>query len=143
GESIVKGLEGAIEADSWSWGIENPTALLDGRYAGVKANFGKLTFVHSIDRASPALMQHCASGKIITDVRLSQARPTTYGPSIFLQIDLKNVIVNEVALSGAAPADIPTKENVSLTYSEIKVTYTQMQKDGSKVGDMMFQWNVA
>ena len=140
GESRAEGFKDAIEALSWQWGVSNTPAMRDGRQITTRANFNKLSFVHTIDQASPLLMQHCASGKHIENVRLTLPVP---GSKLnYLVIDLKDVIVSEVAISGDLSASNRPTELVSLSYSEIKMTYTPQRTDGSAGRAVLSQWNL-
>src|SRR6476646_9980820 len=63
GESLDDKHKDEIEVLSWSWGVTNDGAMRGGSGGGEgKASFHDLSFTHSIDKASPALLKACATG---------------------------------------------------------------------------------
>src|SRR6476469_10030911 len=68
GESKDAKHAGEIDVLSWSWGLSNATTLGHGAGGGAgKANLSELNFMHALDKASPVLMQTCASGEHIAE----------------------------------------------------------------------------
>ena len=64
GESKDAAHTGWIELVSYSWGVSNSGAMAYGSGGGEgKASFHDLSFVHKMDKASPALQQAAAIGK--------------------------------------------------------------------------------
>src|SRR5262249_1825873 len=63
GESLDSKHKDEIEVLSYSWGVTNAGSMAHGSGGGEgKASFHDLSFVHQIDKASPVLMQACATG---------------------------------------------------------------------------------
>ena len=63
GESLDRKHKVEIAVKSISWGVANTGSMAAGSGGGEgKAVFHDLTFTHFIDKASPVLMQACATG---------------------------------------------------------------------------------
>ena len=63
GESLDAKHKDEIEVLSYSWGVTNAGSMGYGSGGGEgKATFHDLSFVHKVDKASPVLMQACATG---------------------------------------------------------------------------------
>jgi type VI secretion system secreted protein Hcp len=63
GESVGAKHKDEIEVLSFSWGVANSGSTPSGGGGGAgKAAFQDLSFVHDIDKATPALFKACATG---------------------------------------------------------------------------------
>jgi len=69
---------------------------------------------------------------------------TTHGNELqcYLQFELKNVRVTSFSISGSTDGEQVPTENFSLSYTEIKVTYTQHDEKGKKKGSVEYSWKV-
>src|SRR5215468_8830003 len=71
GESIDDKHKDEIEVLSYSWGVSNAGSMNYGTGGGEgKASFHDLSFAHKIDKASPVLMQACATGVHLKDATI-------------------------------------------------------------------------
>ena len=135
---------GAIEAESWQWGIANTSSSIDGSRIGTgRASFDQVTFVHMVDQASPILMQYCASGSVVRgETRLSLLATVRDRPNLVFEIVLQNVIVSKIVASGDRSGR-PPMEEVSLSFSAVTAEYTPYRSDGSKTEPIRFGWDLA
>ena len=63
GESLDDKHKDEIEVLSYSWGVSNAGSMASGSGGGEgKASFHDLSFVHKVDKATPVLLQSCATG---------------------------------------------------------------------------------
>ena len=68
GESPDDKHKDEIEVLSISWGLSNSGSMSHGTGGGEgKASFSDLSFMHTVDKASPVLMQACALGTHLKD----------------------------------------------------------------------------
>src|SRR5689334_12942732 len=77
GESIDDKHKDEIEVLSFSWGVLHPQASAGaggGGGAQGKTTFHDLSIVHKIDKASPVLMQACATGTHLKDATITQRK---------------------------------------------------------------------
>jgi type VI secretion system secreted protein Hcp len=134
GHSEVKGFEGQIQLESFSWNMQQRTSFgaSSGGGAG-KVNMGDLTFVHNVDKATPKLMMACCTGSHIKDAVLTCRKAGGESAVDFLKITLSDVIVSSVSPSGTNNDDTPN-ETVSLAFAEYKVEYQEQDNKGAKKG---------
>jgi len=140
GESTHKDHKGEIEVLSWSWGVQQHSALAGGGSGKGKAQPGDMTFTHYYDKASPVLAKHCVAGKHFKDAVLT-ARKAGEGQKDFLKITLKEVFVTSVSPAGSSGGDLV--ETVSCSYKDVEFEYKPQDDKGGLGGAVKFGWNVA
>ncbi len=106
------------------------------------ATFGDIVVVKEIDKSSPKLQESVATGQVFPRLELELASPSSTKSEPYLRYELTNVIVTNYRVSGSASGDPLPTETISLNYEEIKVTYTEVAKDGSKGGNVEYTWKV-
>lgn len=146
GESTVQGFPGApIEAENFDWGLSRPgadTGYTATRISGAPS-IQALRFSHYFDKASPKLMEYCATGKTIPRAIVAVQKTGRDGLSLnYFVIELKNVMVTAVQLGGTDQSGLIV-ENVSLTFGEYKVKYTQSDATGKSMGTVETSYNIA
>ena len=115
GESLDDKHKDEIEVLSWSWGVTNAVSV-SGTGAGQgKASFHDLSFTHKIDKASPVLMQACATGAHLKEATITH-RKAGKGQQEFLVIKMNDVIIT--ALMNAESRDGGRAETVSLAFAK-------------------------
>lgn len=137
GESTSVQHKDEIEVDSWSWGLSNAGAPAagggGGSGAGVGAGkpaFSDLTFTHHVDRSSPQLCRHCATGRHIKLGTLFVARPGA-GTQDYLTIKLRDVRVTSVTLADVESDAQPPVESVTLAFAKVEYAYRPQKPNGS------------
>jgi len=137
---------------SFSWGATQPGTMATGGGGGSgKASFNDLSVVALIDKASPAVMKHCASGKHLNQVQLSVCKAG--GTQIeYSRITLDDVMVTSVQLSGEnssatnANASSTPAESVLVNYAfqAAKVThqYWEQTDKGGKGAESQLAWDI-
>jgi type VI secretion system secreted protein Hcp len=138
GESLDSKHKGEIEVLSWSWGVSNPVSLAGSGAGQGKAHFHDLSFTHKIDKASPALMQACATGVHLKEATITH-RKAGKGQQEFLVIKLNDVIIT--ALGDLDTGDDST-ETVSLAFAKIGVEYRPQKADGSLDAGIFFKYDL-
>ena len=72
GPSEIKGFEGQIQLESFSWNMQQVTSFGSSSGGGAgKVNMGDMTFVHSVDKATPKLMVACCTGAHLKEAILT------------------------------------------------------------------------
>lgn len=138
GESLDSKHKDEIEVLSWSWGVSNPVSLAGSGAGQGKAHFHDLSLTHKIDKASPALMQACATGVHLKEATITH-RKAGKGQQEFLVIKMNDVIVT--ALADADSSDDST-ETVSLAFAKIDVEYRPRKTDGSLDAGIHFKYDL-
>jgi type VI secretion system secreted protein Hcp len=139
GESHDDKHKDEIEVLAFSWGVAN-TANIGGGGAGAgKATFHDLSFTHTIDKASPKLLQACATGVHLKEATITQ-RKAGKGQQEYLIIKLNDIIITSVQLSDASGGT--AAENVSLAFSKIDLEYKPQKADGSLDAGIHFKFDI-
>ena len=134
GQSQIKGFEGQIQVQSFSWNMSQTTSFGSSSGGGAgRVNMGDLTFVHSVDKGTPKLMVACCTGAHLKDAILVCRKAGGDSAIDFMKITLTNVIVSSVSPSGSNDSDTPS-EAVSLSFAEYKVEYQEQDNKGAKKG---------
>ena len=137
GESADAKHKDEIEVLSFSWGVTS-SAAGPGGVAG-KPVFQDLAFVHHVDKASPALMQACATGKRLKDATITQ-RKAGKAPQDFLIVKLSDVVITGVI--GTTTAGQPGAETVSLVFDKVHYEYRPQKADGSLEAPVLFKYDL-
>jgi len=140
GESVDNKHKDEIEVLSVSWGVTNasPFAASGGAAAG-KATFKDLSIVHTVDKASPKLMQACATGTHLKDATITH-RKAGKGAQEYLIIKMNDVIITGVTQSDASGQ--PGSESVTLAFAKVDVSYAPQKADGSLDAAIHFKYDI-
>ncbi len=140
GESMDDKHKDEIEVMSFSWGVNNSGSMSYGSGGGEgKASFQDLSFTHKVDKASPVLMQACATGVHLKDATITH-RKAGKGQQEFLVYKLNDVIITGVT-HGSNGADGAT-ENVTLSFAKVNVEYKPQKADGSLDAGVHFKYDI-
>jgi type VI secretion system secreted protein Hcp len=137
GESQDDKHKDEIAVLSFSWGVTN--AGSGGGGGAGRATFKDLSVVHNIDKASPLLMQACATGTHLKEATITQ-RKAGKGQQDFLIIKMNDVIITGVAPGGAS--DQPAPETVSLAFAKVDLEYKAQRPDGSLDAGIHFKYDL-
>jgi type VI secretion system secreted protein Hcp len=140
GESLDAKHKNEVEVLSYSWGVTNAGSMGHGSGGGEgKATFHDLSFVHMVDKASPVLMQACATGVHIKEGTITH-RKAGKGQQEYLIVKMNDVIVTGVTHGGSG--DSGTSENVSLAFAKVSVEYKPQKPDGSLDAGIFFKYDI-
>ncbi len=141
GESLDDKHKDEVEVLSFSWGVLNSGSIVSGGGGGAgKATFHDLSFVHNIDKASPVLMQACATGVHLKEATITH-RKAGKGQHEFLIVKMNDVIITSVTHGGSS-ADNGYPENVSLAFAKVNLEYKPQNADGSMGGGVHFKYDI-
>ena len=144
GESNDSNHDKWIDVLSIDWGIHKPGGGMTGqsRRRGA-AVVEDITLTIEYEKASPKLQEKCLKGEIIPKLEIEQT--ATYGGAraTYLRYELKNVMITSYQFnaSGNDEAGPPTVV-VGNNFEEIKVTYTEMDDEGSGKGNVETEFKV-
>jgi type VI secretion system secreted protein Hcp len=139
GESLDDKHKDEIEVLSWSWGVTNALTHAGSGAGQGRATFRDLSFIHKIDKASPVLMQACATGVHLKEATITH-RKAGKGQQEFLVIKMNDVIVT--AVMDADSSDDGAAETVSLAVAKIDVEYRPQKADGSLDAGIHFKYDL-
>lgn len=134
GESTDDKHKGEIDVQSWSWGETNAgdAAHRGGMGAG-KVAMQDFHFVMSVNKASPKLMEACATGQHIGKAVLT-CRKAGGGQQDFLLVTMSDFIVSSYQTGGAGKSEIVPTDQISLNFSKIEVEYKEQTAKGTLAG---------
>jgi type VI secretion system secreted protein Hcp len=140
GESQDAKHKDEIEVLSYSWGVTNAGSMGHGSGGGEgKATFHDLSFVHNIDKASPVLLQTCATGTHLKEATITH-RKSGKEQHEYMIVKMADVIVTGVTHGGSG--DSGHSENVSLSFAKVAVEYKPQKADGSLDAGIFFKYDI-
>ena len=140
GESLDDKHKNEIEVLSFSWGVTHAGSMASGGGAGAgKATFQDLSIVHRIDKASPALMQACATGTHLKEATITH-RKAGKGQHEYLIVKMNDVLITSVTHGGATGE--PASESVTLVFAKVDLEYKPQKADGSLDAGLHFKYDI-
>jgi type VI secretion system secreted protein Hcp len=135
GESADSKHKEEIEVLSFSFGVMNTGSSGMGSGGGSgRADLTDFSIVKKVDKSSPVLFQHCATGTHIKEATFVVRRAG--GDQLeYLKIKLADILVSSVRPGGSSSgADSIPIEEVALNFTQIKIEYQPQGADGKAQG---------
>lgn len=140
GESEDAKHKGEIQIESFSFGVQQTGASGHGGGAGAgKATFEDIHITKLADKASPRLMETCATGKHLKEGMIT-VRKAGGKQEEYYKIKLTDLIVSSMQNTGHGN-DAPM-ETLSLNFASIKFDYFAQKKDGTLEGQVSGGWDI-
>jgi type VI secretion system secreted protein Hcp len=145
GESTDDKHKDWIELLSFNHGVIQPVSTTKSSAGGAttgRSEHGDYTITKYIDKASPKLMEACATGKHFSKAKIELCRAG--GSQVpYMVVTMEEILISSVQHSSQDKStDFPV-ENISLNYGKIEWTYTQQKrKDGSGGGNVTAKYDV-
>ena len=142
GESQDSKHKNEIDVQSWSWGESNSgdAAHRGGMGAG-KVSMQDFHFTMSVNKASPKLMEACASGEHIKKAVLT-CRKAGKDQQEYLKVTLSDLIVASYQTGGSAGSGVVPTDQIGLNFSKIEDEYKEQKPDGTLGGAVKGGWNL-
>lgn len=141
GESQDANHKGWTNISSMSWGATQPHSMSSGGGAGAgKVTFHDLNVVAQMDKAYPAVLKHCATGKHLGQVEISLCKAGG-GQIEFGKVTLTDVLVTNVTVSGASAADT-VMINYSFQAAKVKAQYWEQTNQGGKGAESQMGFSI-
>jgi type VI secretion system secreted protein Hcp len=145
----IEGSSGDANHEKWidilsiDWGSNKPGGGSTGqsrRRGGVIVGDMRLTMAYDI--ASVSLLEKLNLGEVIPKLEIEQT--AIYGGSraTYLKYELTNVQVTSIDFNGGAVDESPPTVTIANNFEEYKVTYTEYDSEGNKVGSAETTWKV-
>lgn len=139
GESEDKQFKESIELQNFSWSVRNHGSFQYGGGGGAgKASFADLECSARASKASPNLMQKCASGDHIEKAVL-HVRKQGDGQKEYYTVTLEDLLVASYACT---PDDTGGSDHFSLNYAKIKFEYKPQDSKGSLGAAVTGTWDL-
>ena len=143
GESRDSRHPGAIELNSWSFGVANAGVHATSSGGGTgRVAFQEIHVTAAVSLASPQLMLHCATGKHITQgtITVRKAGDTAASGQEFLIVVMKDVVITSVQ-NNTNTNEGPT-ETFTLAFSKVEFEYKPQKPDGTLGPAAVFSWDL-
>jgi type VI secretion system secreted protein Hcp len=146
GDSTDAKHKGEIVLESFSWGETNTVSHLGTGTAGAgagKVSFQDFHFTSRVSKASPKLLQACASGQHIKDavITLRKSNPQSETQFEFLFYKFDTVVITSVQDAGDTSA-VPN-ESVSFAFAKVAVELKEQTAAGGVGTSVTFAWDLA
>jgi len=140
GESKDHKHKDTIHIESFSWGMNQTAAggTAGGHGAG-KVHVHDISITKFVDKSTPALLHHTASGKHIKDALIT-VRKAGEKPVEYLKIKLTDVFIASVQLAGHG-GDLIT-ENVTINFAKFHVEYLEQNEKGASTPGGEMGWDI-
>lgn len=143
GESKDSKHKGEIDVLSWSWGESNSGSHATGGGGGAgKVAMQDFHFTMKVNKASPKLLQNCASGKTCAKAMLTCRKSGSDKPQEYLLITFTDVIISSFQTGGSGGSDIVPVDQISLNFAKIEYEYKEQKPDGSLAGAIKAGWDL-
>jgi type VI secretion system secreted protein Hcp len=139
GESLDDKHKDEIEVLSFSWGVATTVAVGGGGGGAGRATFHDLSFNHTIDKASPQLLQACATGTHLKEATITH-RKAGKGQQEYLIIKMNDIIITSVSLADSSGGS--GSENVTLAFSKVDLEYKPQNPNGSLDAGLHFKFDI-
>lgn len=130
GESQVEGYKDWIQIESFSWGATQGGTMAYGGGGGAgKVSMQDFHFVMKINRSTPFLFKHCATGEHIKSAEL-HCRKAGGKQEVFLKIKFTDLMVASYQSGGSGGSDVIPMEQISLNFTKVEFEYFQQNAQG-------------
>lgn len=142
GESQDDKHKGEIGVESWSWGCMQTGSSASGGGGGAgKVSMQDFHFVMEVNKATPKLIEACATGKHIPKAILT-CRKAGGSQEEFLKYTFSDVLISSYHTAGSGHSDVIPMEQISFNYSKMEVEYKEQKADGSLGGAVKAGWDL-
>lgn len=140
GESADRDHKDWIDVTSYGLGFDSGAQATNGSTRRrSRATHTPLSVTKEIDKATPKLMESLVTGRRHPRAVMELTTPAgDSGRVVYLKVELTNVLVTSYNVSGSAGGN---DEELDFDYGAIKVTYSQYNGAGQKVGDTVFTYD--
>jgi type VI secretion system secreted protein Hcp len=142
GESTDKKFKGQVELHSFTFNAQQTgTQAFGGGGGAGKVSFSDLSCSKAFDKASPSLMQACATGQHFPEAIIT-CRKAGGEQEPYLVIKLKDVIVSSYNVGGHSKGDLPLMDDFSLNYGALHEEYKVQTEKGTVGSPVHAGWSL-
>lgn len=142
GESQATGHADEIEVVSWDWSEAQGGSFASGTGGGAgRVKMEDFTFTMRVCKASPKLLEKCASGEHIGQAIMT-ARKAGKTPQDFLKYTFKDLLISSFKTGGSGSDDVLPLDEVKFNFAKIKMEYAPQKNDGSLGGFIEAGWDL-
>jgi type VI secretion system secreted protein Hcp len=143
GESTVEKYKDQIEIMNFSYSCFQPVS--ESRSGGIhtcgRANHGTVNFSKFTDIATADILAAMWAGKTIKDATIRAVTNNNNDVIEYMTIVLTNVVFSNFSIHGGGNS--VASEEISLSYSKIKVEYHNQGENGTTPGKKPAEWDLS
>jgi type VI secretion system secreted protein Hcp len=144
GESTDDKHDKWIEIMSYSHGVSQPAsgAPSAGPRSAQRVVHNDFSIVKSVDASTPKLNLYCSNNDSIKEVIVELCKATG-NKETYMQYKMEGAIVTSVRPGGSSQGEerLPLEE-VTFSYNKITWTYTPIDAEGKKKGNIVSNWDL-
>jgi type VI secretion system secreted protein Hcp len=142
GESQNDKHKNQIDVESWSWGETNSgDAAERGGMGSGKVSMQDFHFVMRVNKASPKLMEACASGQSVSKGILACCKAGK-DEQEYLKITMSDLIISSYQTGGSNGDGVVPVDQCSLNFSKIEFEYKEQKPDQTLGGAVKGGWDL-
>jgi type VI secretion system secreted protein Hcp len=137
GESNDANHDKWIDVLSLHWGAHRPggTATGQSRRRG-GAIVEDMVIAIEYEKASPKILEKCLRGEVLPKLEIELTANYGGARATYLRYELKNVMVTSYNIDATGDESGPPVVEISNSFEEIKVAYTEYDDEGAKKGNV-------
>jgi type VI secretion system secreted protein Hcp len=131
GEATADKHKDEIQLESFSWGETNAGTSGHGPGSGAgKVVMQDFHFVMKVNKASPKLFLHCATGEHIKEATLT-CRKAGKEQQEFLKYKFNDILISSYQTGGSGHSDVVPTDQISFNFVKLEVLYKPQKADGT------------
>lgn len=142
GESTDDKHKNEIDVESFSFGAtQGAVGAFAGGHGAGKVSMQDFHFVMRVNKSTPKLMQHCATGQHVKEATLT-CRRAGKDQQEYLKVKLSDFIVSSYQTGGSRGDGVIPVDQISLNFSKIEFEYKEQKPDGTLGGTVKAGYDV-
>ncbi len=142
GESTDSKHKSEIDLQSFSWGESQTGSSSAGGGGGAgKVQMQDFHFTMKVNKASPKLLLHCASGEHFKEGLLT-CRKAGAQQQEYMKIKFTDLLISSYQTGASASSDTLPVDQISFNFSKIEYEYAAQKADGSLEGGIKAGWDL-
>jgi len=131
-----------VSLSSFRQGQYIPASAIGAASGGASSVFEEIALKKELDKASPKIAAAVSMGKVFPKVDIHITRAMSDGTRVtYYAYELTNVVLTSYRVRVSTKDDIPI-EDISLSFEQIKVTYTKYDDTGRSQSIAEYSWDV-
>lgn len=136
--------KGEIEVESFSFGVSQDAPPAAGGGGGTgRATFEALDVVAPFSKASPRLLQACATGEHLRSAVLTGSAGGGKGQFEFMRLTLSDVLVSAYRSGVESATAVIPSDRFSLSYSKLQIEHKAQSPTGTAGGSTVAGFDLA
>jgi type VI secretion system secreted protein Hcp len=141
GESADAKHKDEIDIEAWSW-AETQSAVMGQAGGGKvsKVSIEPFRFTTRLSKASPKLMQACASGEHFKKAVLT-SRKAGKEQQEYLKITLSDIVISSYSVEAGTTDNSSLTDRISISFEKIEFEYRETKADGTLGPVIKGEWD--